>query len=213
GGALHGQGGGRQRRDPRRRVAGERGRLLGSRVPRGGPGGDAARRERRGLRRDARGALRRVDAVPRVPEAGGEAGVAGARPLRHIPPDRGHLHALRPGRPRRGAGVDPVRGRVGPGRRWHRLQGPRHGTLRRRLHGGLRRDGLARRGGAQAPDRSPPPERPRLAAPGRHLLHRRHPLLPPQNTLLARPLARFRPVRQRLPLRRHRPVRAGSRDI
>ncbi|CAA9421091.1 MAG: FIG01964566: Predicted membrane protein, hemolysin III homolog, partial [uncultured Rubrobacteraceae bacterium] len=209
GGALHGTGGGGQRRDPRRRAAGERPRRWGAGVPRGRQGGGVARRERRGLRGDAGRPLCGVHAVPRLPEARAQARVAGARPLRDLPPDRRHLHALRPRRPRRTAWVDPLRRRLGDGRRRHSLQDLRHRPLRRGLDSGLRSDGLARRRRDWAPRPIPAGRRARVAAGRRHRLHGRNVLLPPQDPLRARPLARLRAPRQRVPLRRHRPVRSN----
>ncbi|CAA9444202.1 MAG: FIG01964566: Predicted membrane protein, hemolysin III homolog, partial [uncultured Rubrobacteraceae bacterium] len=212
--ARGGPGGGRQQRHARPGPPGEYRR--GRRADRSGrgAGGGVARGKRRGLRGYARGALRGLDAVPCAQGDEGRDRFTDVGPLRDLPAHRRYVYPDNPRQLARRLGLDALRTRMGSGGGRHCLQGPGDRSFRHPLDRCLRADGLAVHNRREAHNRPPLAGGPRPARRGRRPLHRRYRLLPLQaNTLLPRRLAPLRRRRERLPLPRHRLLRARPRRV
>src|SRR5690606_13117578 len=127
----------------------------------------------------------------------------GVRPLRDLPDDARHLHALQPDPAARTVGVEPVRRDVEPGLGRGGVPAALHRPPQPPVDRDLHRHGLAGGLGGQADAVLARRLDPGLAAGRRRRLHPGHGLLPPRvDPLLACDLAPVRDRRQRLPLRR-----------
>src|SRR5690606_30474441 len=124
-------------------------------------------------------ALPGVDAVPLGVGLDRQGAAEGAGPLRDLPADSRHLHAVHPDRPARALGLGAVRGDLGAGDRRRGVQAVLHRTIPAAVDPAVHRDGLAGAGGDQAAAGRARWLDTRLAAGRWRLLHAGNILLPP----------------------------------